>query len=61
METITDKIVEMALIVEGAIALYARKPDSASDDYSMIGEALYLMREKVDDSLKALQNGAGKV
>ena len=61
METITDKIVEMRLIVEGAIALYERKPDSASDDYSLIGEALYLMREKVDDSLKVFKNGAGKV
>ena len=38
-----DKIIEMRLIVEGAIRLH----ECSSDEYNMIGEALYLLREKL--------------
>ncbi len=50
-----DKLVEIRLVIEGAITLFEQKPDSASDEYSLIGEALYLLREKVTENMKAIQ------
>lgn len=46
-----DKLIERRLVIEGAIVLYEQKPDCSSDEYSLIGEALYLLRER----LKACQ------
>jgi len=56
METIiSGNLAEMCLIVEGAISLYEKAPESDSDAYSLIGDALYLMREKLSACLTACQ------
>ena len=47
-----DKIIEMRLIVEGAIRLH----ECSSDEYNMIGEALYLLREKLCVCFAVCQN-----
>ena len=54
-DSISEILAEMRLIVEGAISLYEKVPDSNSDEYSLIGDALYLMREKVSACLTACQ------
>ena len=56
MDTIIDKLIEMRLVIEGAVTLYNQKPDSVSDEYSLIGEALYLLRDKVNEGLNILQD-----
>ncbi len=55
MEDINGTIVEMRLITEGAISLYEknRKPDA--DAYSLIGEALYMLQERINYCLLACQ------
>ena len=45
----------MSLIVEGAISLFEKSPTPNVDAYGLIGEALYLMRDKVSDCLTACQ------
>ena len=56
MDTIKGTITEMRLIAEGAISLYEknRKPDA--DVYSLIGEALYMLQERISYCLLACQN-----
>ena len=56
MNTIADKLVEMRLLIEGAVTLYEQKPASADDDYSLIGDALYILRDRVSECLKAFQS-----
>ena len=56
IDTISGSLAEMLLIAEGAISIYEKTPDSASDKYSLIGDALYLLREKVTDCLTTCQN-----
>ena len=61
MDSISGILAEMRLIVEGAVSIYEKAPDSSSDEYSLIGDALYLMREKVADCLTAFQDGVKEV
>lgn len=56
LDSISGILAEMRLIVEGAVSIYEKAPDSNSDEYSLIGDALYLMREKVTECLTACQN-----
>lgn len=56
IDTISSSLAEMRLILEGAISIYEKLPDFNSDEYSLIGDALYLMREKVMECLTACQN-----
>ncbi len=55
IDTISGSLAESLLIVEGAVAIFER--DSDSESYSLIGEALYMMRERISDCLKVCQNG----
>ena len=50
---ISGNLAEMCLIAEGAISLYEITPEPSSDEYSLIGDALYLIREKAAECLKA--------
>ncbi len=61
MDTIADKLIEMRLVIEGAITLYNLKPDNTSDDYSLMGEALYFLRDRVSETLTACQNSTKRV
>ena len=47
-------LAKMRLIAEGALSLY-EKTNMSDDDISLIGDALYFLREAADDCLKACQ------
>ena len=55
MDIITEKLIETRLVIEGALSLYERKPQTDTNEYSLIGDALYLLRESISESLKAPQ------
>lgn len=57
MDTIIGSLAEMRLIVEGAVSIYEKGNGADSDSYSLIGEALYMMRERISACLEACQNG----
>ena len=50
-DSICGNLAEMRLVVEGAISIYEN-----GNDYALIGEALYLLREKVSECLTAIQD-----
>lgn len=54
-DSICGNLAEMRLVVEGAISIY-ENGNNSSDDYALIGEALYLLREKVSECLTAIQD-----
>lgn len=56
LDSISGILAEMRLIVEGAVSIYEKAPDSISDEYSLIGDALYLLRQKVTECLTTCQN-----
>ena len=58
---IKGTITEMRLIAEGAISLFEKSPTPNLDVYGLIGEALYLMRDKVSDCLTACQKSEKSV
>ena len=54
MNDLTIALAKMRLIAEGALSLY-EKTNMSDDDISLIGDALYFLREAADDCLKACQ------
>ena len=58
METINGAIVEMRLIVEGAISLYEKNQKPDADAYKLIGEALHMIQERISYCLLASQKEA---
>lgn len=54
-DSICGNLAEMRLVVEGAISIYENGSNN-SDDYALIGEALYLLREKVSECLNTIQD-----
>ena len=61
MEDINGTIVEMKVIAEGALSLYEKNPKPDTDAYSLIGEALNMLQDRISYCLLACQNGSGKV
>ena len=57
IDTISGSLAETLLIVEGAVSIYEKENSADSDSYSLIGEALYMMRERIIECLEACQNG----
>ncbi len=57
MERIMDSLAEMRLVAEGAIALFEQ---DAAGSRELVGAALYLLRERLDDCLTACQQAAEK-
>ncbi len=55
MDSISGILAELRLTVEGAISIYEKAPESDSDEYSLIGDVLYLIREKVSVCMTACQ------
>ena len=53
MDTINGTLVEMRLIAEGAISLHEKNPKPDADAYSLIGEALYMLQERISYCLLA--------
>ena len=57
MDIISGNLAEMLLIVEGAVSIYEKGNCTDSDSYSLIGETLYMTRERISECLKVSQNG----
>ena len=55
IDIIAGTLAEMCLIMEGAVSIFEKKPAPEVDAYNLIGEALYLLRDKVSDCLNACQ------
>lgn len=55
MDEIMNRLAEMRLVVEGAIALYERNTAETND---LIGTALYFLRDGLCDCLTACQEAA---
>lgn len=55
IETISGNIAEMRLITEGAISIFEKSPVPNADAYGLIGEALYVLRERVCNCLNECQ------
>ena len=61
IDSISGTLAELRLITEGAISLYEKNPKPDADAYSLIGEALYMIQERVSYCLLACQNeGKGR-
>ena len=61
VESIVGTIVEMRVIAEGAISLYGKNPKPDADAYSLIGEALSMLQERISYCLLACQKSADGV
>lgn len=59
-QSIVGTIVEMRVIAEGAISLYGKNPKPDADAYSLIGEALYMLQERISYCLLSCQNEIGE-
>ena len=60
MEDINGTLVEMRLIAEGAISLYEKNKKPDADAYSLIGEALYMLQERISYCLLACAEGCSE-
>lgn len=56
-DSICGNLAEMRLVVEGAISIFEKGMPN-QDDYSLIGEALYLLREKASECLSEITDEA---
>ncbi|MBQ9210357.1 MAG: hypothetical protein IJ153_01530 [Clostridia bacterium] len=61
IDAISGKLAEMCLIAEGAVSIYENAQETDSDAYSLIGDALYLLREKLFECLTAAQSNGKEV
>ena len=61
MDTVSGTIVEMRVIAEGVISLYEKNPKPDADAYSLIGEALYMLQERISYCLLACRDNAKEV
>ena len=61
MDTVSGTIVEMRVIAEGVISLYEKNPKPDTDAYSLIGEALYMLQERISYCLLACRDSAKEV
>ena len=58
MDSISGTLIEIRVIAEGAISLHEKNPKPDADAYSLIGEALHMIQERVSYCLLACQNDA---
>lgn len=61
IDSIAGTLVEMRLIVEGAVSIFEKVKDTHSDDFSLIGEALYILRARLCDCLVECQESGKSV
>ena len=55
MNDLSIALAKMRLIAEGALSVF-EKTNMNDDDISLIGDALYFLRETADDCLKTCQD-----
>lgn len=53
LDTTMGNLAEMRLIAEGAITIYEKSDRTDAEAFSLIGEALYMLRDKVKECLEA--------
>lgn len=53
LDSINGTLVEMRVIAEGAISLHQNKPKPDAETYNLIGEALYMLQERISYCLLA--------
>ena len=58
MDSISGTLAELRVIAEGAVSLYEKNQKPEVDAYSLIGEALYMMQERISYCLLTCQDGA---
>ena len=58
MDSINGTLIEIRVIAEGAISLHEKNPKPDANTYSLIGEALHMIQERVSYCLLACQNDA---
>ncbi len=58
MDNISGTLIEIRVIAEGAISLHEKNPKPDADAYSLIGEALHMIQERISYCLLACQNEA---
>ena len=58
MDSISGTLIEIRVIAEGAISLHEKNPKPDADAYSLIGEALPMIQERISYFLLACQNDA---
>ena len=58
MDSISGTLIEIRVIAEGAISLHEKNPKPDADAYSLIGEALHMIQERISYCLLACQNDA---
>ena len=56
MNEIIGTLIEARIIAEGAISLVDKNPEPDVDAYSLIGEALHMIQERISYCLLACQN-----
>lgn len=56
MNEIIGTLIEARIIAEGAISLVDKNPKPDSETYSLIGEALHMIQERISYCLLACQN-----
>lgn len=56
MNEIIGTLIEARIIAEGAISLFDKNPKPDVDAYSLIGEALHMIQERISYCLLACQN-----
>ena len=57
MDSISGTLMELRIIAEGVVSIYEKKPKPDAEEYSLIGEALYMLQERINYCLLACQNG----
>ena len=58
MDTISGTLTEARIIAEGAISLFDKNPKPDANAYSLIGEALHMIQERISYCLLSCQNDA---
>ncbi len=58
VDSINGTLVEARIIAEGAISLFEKNPAPEADIYSLIGEALYMVQERISYCLLSCQKNA---
>ena len=58
MESIGGTLIEIRVIAEGAISLHEKNPKPDADAYSLIGEALHMIQDRISYCLLACKNDA---
>ena len=52
LDALMGNLAEMRLIAEGAVSIYEKSDKNDAEAFSLIGEALYMMRDRIMECLE---------